>query len=223
MTNAGAIHGAKKMPSNAASPSHGAPCQNGQSQGSKNAPQFQRLASASETAPRSVSMRGRKRVAAPVEAVRVEVYRVGDDVGHRRLHALLLEYEAGLPPDLRHGIVGDLQAVRAQYADPNAAFVAADATAAAGCICVTRLDPTTAVVMRLYVRDSHRGRGLARRLVATALSFSRAAGYERAVLDTDKERLGAAYALYRSLGFAECAPYGPVDYASPTYMELDLR
>jgi hypothetical protein len=59
--------------------------------------------------------------------------------------------------------------------------------------------------------------------VAEALTFLRESGYRRVVLDTDKERLRAAYELYGSLGFSECEPYGPVDYASPTFMELRLR
>jgi len=44
----------------------------------------------------------------------------------------------------------------------------------------------------------------------------------RLVLDTARERLRAAYELYRSLGFRECEPYGAVDYRCPTFMELRL-
>jgi GNAT superfamily N-acetyltransferase len=158
-----------------------------------------------------------------VEGIVVDVRRVKDDADFERLHALLLEYEASLPPDLRHGVVGDLATVRTQYGDPHAAFVAGDGAGIAGCIGVTRRDARDALVLRLYVRPEQRGRGVARRLVEAALAFARAHGFERAVLDTDKTRLPAAYALYESLGFTECAPYGPVDYASPTYMELRLR
>jgi GNAT superfamily N-acetyltransferase len=158
-----------------------------------------------------------------VEGTLVDVRRVNDDADFEQLHALLLEYEAALPPDLRHGVVGDLATVRTQYGDPHAAFVALDGARAAGCIGVMRRDERDALVLRLYVRPEQRGRAVARLLVEAALAFARACGFERAVLDTDKTRLAAAYALYESLGFTECAPYGPVDYASPTYMELRLR
>jgi carbonic anhydrase len=153
----------------------------------------------------------------------VEVRRVRTDRDLQGLHARLLEYEASLPPDLRHGLVGNLQAVRSAFGEPNAAFLAIDGTDAAGCIGVTKLDASTAVMMRLFVRDNYRGRGIARSLVAEALTFLRESGHRRVVLDTDKERLRAAYELYGSLGFSECEPYGPVDYASPTFMELRLR
>ena len=159
----------------------------------------------------------------PVEDGVVDVRRVNDDADFERLHALLLEYEAALPDDLRHGVVGDLATVRAQYGDPHAAFVAVVGARAAGCIGVLGRDTREALVLRLYVRPEARGLGIARRLVEAALAFARDGGFERAVLDTDKARLAAAYALYESLGFTECAPYGPVDYASPTYMELCLR
>jgi putative acetyltransferase len=158
-----------------------------------------------------------------VEGDIVDVRRVNDDADFEQLHGLLLEYEAALPPDLRHGVVGDLAAVRVQYSDPHAAFVARDGARGVGCIGVTRRDARDALILRLYVPPEQRGRGTARRLVEAVLAFARAGGFERAVLDTDKTRLTAAYALYESLGFTECAPYGPVDYASPTYMELRLR
>jgi hypothetical protein len=46
--------------------------------------------------------------------------------------------------------------------------------------------------------------------------------YARIALDTERERLPAAYALYASLGFRDCEPYGPVSYENPTFMELPL-
>lgn len=135
----------------------------------------------------------------------------------------MIEYEEKLPADLRHGVVPDLGSVRHAYGDPNAAFLATDERDAVGCVAVTRLDGSTALVLRLFVRPQARGSGAGRKLVDAALAFLRDRGYARVVLDTDKARLSTAYNLYRSLGFTECEPYGPVDYASPTYMELDLR
>lgn len=135
----------------------------------------------------------------------------------------MIEYEGSLPADLRHGLVPDLASVCRAYDAPNGAFLATDELDAVGCIAVTRLDASTALVLRLFVRPTARGGGVGRKLVDAAIAFLRDCGYARVVLDTDKARLSAAYSLYRSLGFTECDPYGPVDYASPTYMELNLR
>jgi putative acetyltransferase len=140
----------------------------------------------------------------------------------RQFHAVVSEYEASLPEDLRHGIVGDIASVVQAYAEPNAAFLATGNDLVGGCVALTRFDPITAMVVRLYVKPAARGQGVARLLVNAVLDFARGHGYARVVLDTDKERLAAAYRLYESLGFKECAPYGPVDYDNPTYMELIL-
>jgi putative acetyltransferase len=142
---------------------------------------------------------------------------------YRQLGELLAEYENSLPEDLRHTTsateLGDLEG---SYGRPNAGFIAISDGNLAGCIAYTALDPSTAVVKRLYVRPAFRNRGIARALVRDLLRFAREQRYERAVLDTDRDRLSDAYKLYLSIGFRECEPYGEVDYRCPTYMELRL-
>lgn len=135
----------------------------------------------------------------------------------------MIEYEERLPPDLRHGRVENVDTIRRDFTEPNAAFLATSGQDAIGCVAVKRLDASTALVVRLFVKLGYRGEGIARKLVAAALEFVGERRYQRVVLDTDKDRLHAAYKLYRSLGFTECEPYGPVDYESPTYMELHLN
>lgn len=139
-----------------------------------------------------------------------------------RFHALQLEYEESLPADLRHSLpeVGALDEI---YAGANAVFLAYAGDDAAGCVAVTALDASTSVLKRLYVSPAHRNRGIARSLVEAVIAFSREHRHGRIVLDTERTRLSAAYQLYLSLGFEDCEPYGPVDYANPTYMELRLR
>lgn len=152
-----------------------------------------------------------------------EIRRVRGPRDVERLHALLTEYEERLPADLRHGSVPDLAAVERRYGDPNAAFLAVGEGVAAGCVAVTRFDASRARLRHLFVTPAFRGRGLARRLTEAAIAFAAESGYGVLALDTEKTRLAAAYRLYVSLGFEECAPYGPVDYETPTFMQLRLR
>jgi putative acetyltransferase len=79
---------------------------------------------------------------------------------------------------------------------------------AAACIAYRALPdtPTECEIKRLYVRPAFQGRGLARALVAEAISRACARHYTRAILDTDTSTMPAAHALYLSLGFRECAP-----------------
>jgi GNAT superfamily N-acetyltransferase len=152
----------------------------------------------------------------------VQTRRVESSSDFDRLEELLLAYEADLPPDLRHGRVPDPVSLLASYSGRSAAFLAVGEEGPVGCVAVREFDALTAVLMRLFVRPNHRGAGAARALLETAIEFSKERGYGRIVLDSHKRRLRAAYELYRSLGFQECAPYARVDYQCPTFMELQL-
>jgi ribosomal protein S18 acetylase RimI-like enzyme len=153
----------------------------------------------------------------------VEVRRAQSEADFGRLYELLIEYEAALAPELRHGCVSGPERLKRAYVKENAAFLAASEGHDIGCLAVKRLDRATAVMQRLFVKPQHRGMGAARALVEAALAFLRNRRYTRVVLDTDKAQLNAAYRLYRSLGFEECAPYGAVSYGCPTFMERYLR
>jgi putative acetyltransferase len=150
------------------------------------------------------------------------VAQVREAPAFRQLLELLVEYERSLPAQLRHGREPDISVVRAAYDDPNAAFIALVDGGAAGCIAVKRLDGRTSIVQRLYVRPHYRKHGLARALVASAVDFCRTRGDARAVLDTERNLLPAAYELYASIGFTICEPYATVAYDEPTFMELRL-
>ncbi len=150
------------------------------------------------------------------------VAQVREAPAFRQLLELLVEYERSLPVQLRHGCEPDASVVRTAYGEPNAAFIAIVDDVAAGCIAVTRLDDRMSIVQRLYVRPHYRKHGLARALVAAAVDFCRSRGDARAVLDTERHLLPAAYELYASIGFTICEPYGTVTYDGPTFMELRL-
>ena len=137
---------------------------------------------------------------------------------------LVAEYEASLPEDLQIADLGDeLRNIEARYGKPNVAFLAIADSTAVGCVGVTTLDESTAVIKRLYVVPKYRQAGAGRDLIVASIEFARNMQFARIVLDTDRERLNRAYRLYVALGFKECAPFSGADYACPTYMELRLR
>jgi GNAT superfamily N-acetyltransferase len=93
-------------------------------------------------------------------------------------------------------------------ADANTVFVVARVREqAAACGASRRLDESAVEIKRMYVRPSHRGRGLARRILAELESRARAAGAARLVLETGV-RQPEAIALYRSEGFTRIEPFG---------------
>lgn len=87
-----------------------------------------------------------------------------------------------------------------------------------------RLGPDHAEVKSMHTAAAARRAGLGRRMAAHLIAVARKAGYRRLSLETGSMAAFApARALYASVGFAECAPFG--DYrASPnsTYMTMEL-
>jgi GNAT superfamily N-acetyltransferase len=152
----------------------------------------------------------------------LEVHRATAARDFRDVRALFVAYEDELPARLRHGSVPGAIELQKAYAEPNAAFLAVSAGEGIGCVAVTRVDEETGLVRHLFVLPRSRGLGAARALVQVAIAFLRDRGYRRVVLDTEKDVLQPAYRLYRSLGFEECAPHGPVTYDTATFMELFL-
>jgi carbonic anhydrase len=152
----------------------------------------------------------------------VTIERVQSSQQFRDLLDVLVEYERSLDLDLRHGAEPTLAVIEEKYGEPNAAFVAYVDGQPAGSVVAVRLDPSTAVMHHLYARPAFRKHGLGRSLVETVVAFARERGYKRVVLDTDRDRLEAAYRLYVALGFTQCEPYAPVDYRHPTYLEFTI-
>lgn len=110
----------------------------------------------------------------------------------------------------------ELEALPGHYAPPAGALLIARDTgqsnaAAAGCVALRRIDGDTAEMKRMYVRERYRGTGLGRKLALAIIAEAKQRKHARIVLDT-LPKLTTAIALYRDLGFRECAPY----LAAPT-------
>jgi len=103
----------------------------------------------------------------------------------------------------------ELEALPGAYAPPGGQlWIARDGESAAGCVALRRLDAGTAEMKRMYVRETHRGEGMGRKLAVAVIEEARRRGHGRIVLDT-LPKLTTAIALYRDLGFRECGPYLP--------------
>ena len=92
-----------------------------------------------------------------------------------------------------------------------------------GVIAARPIDDVVCEMKRLWVEPEAQGLGLGGKLARTAVDFAHAAGFAEMKLDTLRERMPAAIALYRSLGFVETEPYTINPEPDVLYMRLNLR
>jgi GNAT superfamily N-acetyltransferase len=140
------------------------------------------------------------------------------------VRALFREYESGLGVSLCfQGFEAELSGLPGPYSDPAGCILLAEADGRpAGVVALRASDAGDAAEMRrLYVRPGARGLGVGRRLAASVADEARKRGYRVLRLHT-LARLEAAVALYRSMGFAEVAPFDGVAHDGVVWFELAL-
>jgi GNAT superfamily N-acetyltransferase len=76
-----------------------------------------------------------------------------------------------------------------------------------GCGAFRPFDGTTVEIKRMFVLPGHRGRGVARAILAALEAEACRRGYARAILETGN-RQTEAIALYRACGYDRIEPFG---------------
>lgn len=125
-------------------------------------------------------------------------------------HALLVEY-FGMRAAGFDRAAGEYQTVfpdPARFTEPAGVFLVVDDEdgSPVGCGGIRMLSPERAEVKHLFLRDTVRGRGWGRMLLAELERRAIGLGATESVLDTNVS-LAAAGALYRGTGYVEVEPY----------------
>ena len=154
----------------------------------------------------------------------MHIFRASNDDHIRSARGLFEEYAAGVGISLCfQNFDRELANLPGDYAPPDGRLLlAVEENQLAGCIALRKLEPGVCEMKRLFLRPSHRGKGLGRVLVESIIDEARKLGYTHMRLDTLPGRMDQAIALYRSIGFVEIAPYyeNPVEGAK--FMEFKL-
>jgi len=110
-----------------------------------------------------------------------------------------------------------------KYAEPSGTILVAEDEdgSICGCVALRKLEEGICEMKRLYVADSHKGRGIGRALVSALIAEGRKRGYGAMRLDT-LVSMEAAVALYRSFDFKEIPPYVYNPISGALYLEKDL-
>jgi len=93
-----------------------------------------------------------------------------------------------------------------------------------GCGALKALGPTHGEVKSMRTPQALRRRGAGRAVLAQIVDEARRRGYERLSLETGSHpAFGPAHALYRSVGFSDCGPFGNYEEnESSVFMSLRL-
>lgn len=142
---------------------------------------------------------------------------------YREARVLLREYEAESEVDLCfQGFEEEIETLERAYGPPGGRFLLLRVEErTAGCVALEDSGDTVCEMKRLYVRPEFRGKGLGRKCAEEVVQIAREMGYASVRLHT-LPSMRAAVALYRSMGFAEIAPYDDTPVEGVVFMELGL-
>lgn len=146
-----------------------------------------------------------------------------DDVSRPQVLALLEEHLRNMHEVTPEGQVFAFDAQKLRV--PNVTFWTAwDDGSLLGCAALKELSETVGEVKSMRTPASLRRRGVGRALLNHLLEVSRMRGYQRMYLETGSHpAFMPAQALYRSVGFCECEPFGDYkDNGFSVFMSMRL-
>lgn len=155
--------------------------------------------------------------------MRIQPAKIPENMGE--VAKLLVEYAESLNFGLCfQGFEEELSSLPGGYAPPRGQFLLARAgKAVAGGVGLTPLEDDICEMKRLYVRPAFHGRRIGRLLAESIIAEAREIGYRRMRLDTIERTMGAAIALYRSLGFIAIPAYYHNPDPRVIFFELEPR
>lgn len=119
----------------------------------------------------------------------------------------------------------EMENLEGYYADPRKYKLIAverPGNQIVGCVGLRALSPDVAEMKRLYVRPSHRGKLLGKKLAEEIMDIAIKMKFKKMVLDTMHE-MKDAQKLYRDLGFVACEPYEDQDPEKMVCYEKNLK
>ena len=148
------------------------------------------------------------------------------------LREVIAEYMRSLPFDIDYqSPEKELEDLSALYSNEagGALFVALENETIAGCVAVKKLihmhpqqNVRTCEMKRLYVLPAFRGKNIGHMLAQAIIQKAKELGYHEMYLDTHRQAQAQAIAMYKRMGFEECADYHP-NPGKLLCMRLNLR
>ena len=137
---------------------------------------------------------------------------------------LFREYEKWLNVSLCfQGFEDEVNSLPGKYAPPDGRlYILKYNDKFSGCIALRKIEDDICEMKRLYLKEDIRGKGIGKELVEKIIKDAKDIGYKKMRLDTIKEKMPNAVALYEKYGFVEIMPYYHNPNPHTLFMELDL-
>jgi putative acetyltransferase len=134
-------------------------------------------------------------------------------------------WSGSLEDSIRHfestGEFADMDQVETHYFQNDGLFLAVlDDDTLIGSGAIRKLDSETAELKRMWLLESHHGKGIGYQVIKKLFEFARTKGYSRIRLQTGPEQI-RALAFYKKLGFYEISSYN--DKSGEISMEINLH
>ncbi len=136
---------------------------------------------------------------------------------------LFMEYASSLGFDLCfQNFDKELKEITIQYNKPYGALILIKHNEQfIGCAGIRRFEQNIAELKRMFIKPEYRVFGLGKKLMLSAIDFSKKAGYEFIRLDTMKT-MKAAITIYKAFGFYEIESYRFNPSSDVIFMEKKL-
>ncbi|MBI5402868.1 MAG: GNAT family N-acetyltransferase [Ignavibacteriae bacterium] len=116
----------------------------------------------------------------------------------------------------------EIEDLPAMYSEPGGCLLlSCENEKPFGCVAVRKFEDGICEMKRLYIPESHRGRGIGRELAERIISKAKELGYKKMRLDT-LETMKEAISLYKTMGFCEITKYRENPIKEVVYMEINL-
>lgn len=158
----------------------------------------------------------------PQPHIRIRPAHTADDM--RVARELFVEYGQSLGFSLCfQNFDQEYASLPGKYAPPRGRLLLAEVDGRpAGCIALRPLEEGVCEMKRLYVRPEYRRLKIGRQLAEAIIAEAKEIGYFAMRLDTVEDKMQAAVALYRALGFYDIGAYTANPVPGAKFMQLDL-
>ena len=148
---------------------------------------------------------------------------INTDDDFLKARKLFIEYSNSLDFDLHfQNFENELKELNIQYNKPHGGLILivdCDSKEEIGCVGIRKSEDKVAELKRMFIKDTHRNKGLGNELMRRAIELCKNLGYEKIRLDT-LDTMKPAITIYEKFGFRQTGAYRYNPFENVRYYEF---